>query len=198
MINLRPPHRPATPEDAHAMAELVNMAGENLPLYTWDSMAGPGESAWDVGISRARREHGGFSWRNTILREDSGSIIACLIGYPLEDTPQPVDYGEMPSMFVPLQQLEDEVPGTWYVNVLATYPEYRGKGYGSELLDIAEQLAVDTNRNGISVIVSNANTGARRLYKKQGYREYARRAMVKEDWENPGAEWILLSKEIRR
>lgn len=196
MNNLKPPYRRATPDDAFTMSELVNMAGEGLPLYTWNSMAGPGESAWDIGMSRARRENGGFSYRNTVLREDNGSVVACLIGYPLEENPQPVDYGEMPAMFVPLQRLEDEVPGTWYVNVLATYPEHRGRGYGGELLGIAEQLAIDTNRNGMSVIVSNVNTGARRLYEKQGYREYAKRAMVKEGWENKGTEWILLVKGI--
>ena len=39
----------------------------------------------------------------------------------------------MPPMFVPLQELEDRVPGTWYVNVLATLEEHRGKGYGKEV-----------------------------------------------------------------
>ena len=66
-----------------------------------------------------------------------------MIGYPLADEPEAVNYDEMPGMFVPLQQLEDLAPGTWYINVLACYPEYRGRGFGSGLLAIAEELAID-------------------------------------------------------
>jgi ribosomal protein S18 acetylase RimI-like enzyme len=100
----------------------------------------------------------------------------------------------MPAMFVPLQELENEASGTWYVNVLAAYPEDRGKGHGAALLAIAEKLATDSGRNGLSIIVSDANEGARRLYERCGYREVARRRKVKEDWETPGNHWVLLVK----
>jgi ribosomal protein S18 acetylase RimI-like enzyme len=119
-----------------------------------------------------------------------------LIGYPLPDQLKPANYEEIPRMFVPLQQLEDLVPGTWYVNVLATYPGYRGHGYGAELLSIAEQLAVDAGKPGMSVIVSDANTGARRLYERHGYVQLASRPMAKESWDGPGKNWLLLEKRI--
>ncbi len=195
MIDLANPYRHATPQDARAMAELVNIAGEGMPLYLWTRMAGAGESPWAIGQQRAKRESGGFSYRNAVLREDGGSVVSALIGYPLPDAPEPTNYQELPAMFVPLQQLEDLVPGTWYVNVLATYPDYRGKGYGAGLLSIAEQLAADTNRTGLSIIVSDANTGARRLYERQGYAEIASRPIVKESWQNPGENWVLLKKD---
>ena len=102
----------------------------------------------------------------------------------------------MPAMFVPLQELEDLVPGTWYVNVLATYPEHRGKGYGAGLLSVARQLAIDTRRTGLSIIVSDANAGARRLYARCGYRELASRPMVKESWKNRGENWVLLKQDL--
>ena len=194
MANLRPPYRHATPDDALAMAELVNIAGEGLPLYLWTKMAAPDEDPWEIGQQRAKRDSGSFSFRNTIVGQVDDKVVCALIGYPLADTPKPVNYEEMPAMFVPLQELEDLVPGTWYVNVLATYREYRGKGYGSELLAIAEQLAVDTARSGMSLIVSDANVGARRLYKRQGYAQLATRPMVREAWENAGENWVLLAK----
>ena len=176
------------------MAELVNFAGEGMPLYLWRQMAEAGESPWAVGARRAIREDGGFSYRNTVVREEGDRVVAALIGYPLPDEPACVDYGELPAMFVPLQQLEDLVPGTWYINVLATYPEHRGKGFGGDLLLIAEQLALDTRRSGLSLIVSDANSGARRLYAKKGYQEVATRPMVKDSWQNSGENWVLLRK----
>ena len=102
----------------------------------------------------------------------------------------------MPAMFVPLQELEDLVPGTWYVNVLAAYPDARGNGHGRALLGIADRLAAAGNRPGLSIIVSDANTAARRLYERCGYRETARRPKVKEQWQAAGTEWILLTKRL--
>ncbi len=194
MIELPMGFRRATVHDVDAMVELVNFAGEGMPVYVWERLAEPGESAWDVGRERARREAGGFSYRNTIVREVDGEVVACLIGYPLADIPEPVDYAELSAMFVPLQELEDLAPGTWYVNVLATSPACRGRGYGRALLDIAVRLAQDTRRHGLSLIVADSNAGARRLYESAGYREMARRPMIKEGFEHPGTAWVLMTR----
>ena len=194
MIELGPPFRYARPDDAPALAELINFAGEGLPFYLWTNMAEPGESAWEVGRRRALREVGSFSYRNAVVVEAGGHTLASLVGYALPDVPEPIDYDQMPPMFVPLQELENLAPGTWYVNVLATYPRYRGQGYGTRLLGIADRLAA-AGRTGLSIIVSDGNTGARRLYERCGYRERAVRPLVKERWENPGQNWLLMTKE---
>ncbi len=196
MIELRPPFRQATPGDANAMAELVNMAGEGLPLYLWSEIAEAGEDPWEVGRRRAAREEGSFSYKNTIVLEADGHVVASLVGYPLSDEPEPIDTEKMPAMFVPLQELENLAPGTWYVNVLATYPEHRGKGYGAKLLEVADGIAAEAGLRGLSIIVSDGNAGARRLYARSGYQEIASRPMVKEDWESRGANWVLLVKRF--
>lgn len=193
MIELKPPFRRATPEDATALAELVNHAGEGLPLYLWGKTAGPDGDPWEIGRERARREEGSFSYRNAIIREAEGKAAACLIGYPLPDEPEPIP-ADMPAMFVPLQELENLAPGKWYVNVLAAMPDQRGRGHGGALLALAGEFARDAGCSGLAIIVSDANTGARRLYERTGYRETARRAMVKNGWDNPGENWVLLVK----
>ena len=195
---LQPPYRMARPADVEAIAELVNFAGEGLPLYLWTRMAEPEQSPWEVGRQRAARESGGFSFRNTVVGEADSRAVAALIGYPLPDQPDPSVYDNLPPMFVPLQELEDLAPRTWYVNVLAAYPEYRGQGYGSALLQIAERLAAGSGCDGLSIIVSDANTGARRLYERRGYEARATRRMVKEFWDNPGKNWVLLTKAISK
>ena len=194
MVALSPPYRPAVLGDASSLADLVNFAGEGLPLYLWEKMAKPGESGWEVGRSRAAREEGSFSYRNAIVADEGAGAIAALVGYTVPDTPEPTD--GMPPMFVPMQELENEVCGTWYVNILAAYPQHRNQGHGARLLRIADAIAEDLGLKGMSVIVSNANYGARRLYERTGYTEIGRRIMVKDGWQNEGTEWVLLSKAI--
>ena len=195
-IDLPRSARAATPDDAAALAELINFAGEGMPLYLWGRMAEPGETAWDVGRRRARRDIGGFSWRNATVVEQAGAVAACLIGYALPEVPEPVDLAQTPAMFVPLEELERLAAGSWYVNVLATYPEHRGRGHGTALLALAARLATATGRGSTSIIVAGTNTGARRLYERDGYREIARRTMVKDGWDGPGNVWVLLVRDV--
>jgi ribosomal protein S18 acetylase RimI-like enzyme len=196
-IELELPFRQATPEDARALAELVDMASEHMPSCVWARMAEPGEDAWDVGCRRARREAGSFSYRNAIVAEVEGQVAGCLIGYPLPAEAESFGPHRMPPMFVPLQELEDLASGTWYVNVLATYPRYRGQGYGTRFLRLAEALAAASGQGALSLIVSDANERARRLYLRCGFRDAARRPLVKgEGWENAGTSWVLMRKSL--
>lgn len=193
MIELEPPFRRATPADTQAMADFVHFASEGLALYLWTRMAGPDSDPWAIGRERAGRDAGAFSYRNAIVAEQNGRTVAGLIGYALPDRPEPIAES-MPAMFVPLQELENMVSGTWYVNVLAAYPEVRGRGYGGALLAVADRLAAGNGNRGLSIIVADTNTGARKLYERYGYREIGKRRMVKEDWEHPGTDWVLLAK----
>lgn len=193
MIQLEPPFRAGIPADAPVLAELVNYAGDGLPLYLWGKLAQAGESAWDVGRRRAAREEGSFSYRNAVVIEHEGACAGALIGYEIPDVPEPIG-ADMPAMFVPLQELENRAPGTWYVNVLAVQPPLRGLGLGTKLLRLADEIGRTLGTRGMSVIVSDANAGARQLYERCGYRERATRPMVKDDWNNPGRNWVLLTK----
>jgi ribosomal protein S18 acetylase RimI-like enzyme len=187
--------RPATVDDATVLAELINYAGEGLPLYLWSQMAEPGEAAWDVGRRRAAREEGGFSYRNATIIEHDGQCAGCLIGYEIPDNAEPIP-DDMPAIFLPLQELENLALGTWYINVLAVRPQFRNQGLGTKLMALAEEKARELGKRGMSVIVSDANLGAHRLYKRFGYDERARRLMVKENWENEGRSWVLLTKNL--
>src|SRR3546814_15649191 len=77
---------------------------------------------------------------------------------------------------------------------LSVLPAVRNLGLGSGLLQLAEETARAGSLLGLSIIVSDSNGGARRLYERVGYREAATRPMVKEDWVNDGRNWILLPK----
>jgi len=125
--------RPATTDDADVLAELVNYAGEGMPFFLWNQLAGAAQTAWDVGRRRAARDEGSFSYRNATMIEYDGQCAGCLIGYEIPDNPAPIP-DDMPTMFVPLQELENLAPDTWYINVLAVRPQFRRLGLGTKLL----------------------------------------------------------------
>jgi len=197
MTDLNIKIREANPEDAAALAVLINFAGEGLPLYLWETMADAGEDPWEVGRRRAQREKGSFSYRNTVIAEIDATVAGCLIGYPLADDPEPIDLAEMPAMFVPLQELEILASGTWYINVVAAFPEFRGSGIGTVMLAAAERFAAQTDKDRLSLIVTDANLGARRLYERNGYREIAQRPLVKEQWDCESQNWVLMIKDMK-
>lgn len=182
--------RPAVRDDAGDLVNLINFAGEGLPLHFWKMIAAQGEDPWEVGCDRARRDAGGFSWRNATIVEIAGNVAAALIGYFVAEPEGPVDTSSTPRIFVPLEELEGLAGGTYYINVIAAYPQYRGGGMGTRLLAEAERIA---GGRALSLIVSDGNRGACRLYERNGFRIRAQRPIVKEDgWECEGENWVLM------
>lgn len=184
--------RNAREGDCAELARFIDLAGEGLPFYLWSEMAGPGEDPWEIGRQRAARDTGGFSYRNSVVPEVGDKVVGALVGYPVAADPEPVDIETTPPMFVPLRELENRAPGTWYVNSVAVLAAARGLGVGSQLMKRAGQTADDLGLRGLSLIVSDANHGARRLYERLGYEAIETRPMVKERWQNPGENWVLM------
>ncbi len=191
MLNRTSTIRPAERADADRLAQLINYAGEGLPLHYWGTLAAAGEDPWLIGRERAARDTGAFSWRHATVAESGGEVAACLVTYVIDAPPPQPDYSAMPSMFVPIQQLEDMAAGSQYVSVLAARPQFRGMGLGTALLDLAEREA---EGRLLSLVVADNNTGAMRLYERHGYRRNATRPMVKDGWRSAGENWVLMLK----
>lgn len=190
-LDLAPPLRKAVPADGRALAELVNFAGEGIPLWLWKRIAGPGEDPWAVGTARqAERAEAG----QIVVVDEGAGVMAAMTGYPIE-APEPIT-DDIPPLIKALQELENLVVGTWYLNVLATYPRARGRGLGARLIAHGEAIAREAGLGAVSIIVADENHGARRLYERLGYREIESRDMVKEDWQSPSSQWILLKKDL--
>ena len=183
-------------EDAEALCQLANYAGEGLALYVWEKNAAPGQNGWDVGMDRVLRADGAFSYRKAyVVPDDRDEPAACLMGYTIGPTPEPIP-DDMPELFVPLQELENEAPNSWYVNILACQPESRSSGIGSFLLGYADRLGREAGCDQMSLIVKDSNLRARELYERLGYRNVSRRPLVQEDWQTDGAEWLLMLKPL--
>jgi ribosomal protein S18 acetylase RimI-like enzyme len=95
-----------------------------------------------------------------------------------------------------MTELEALEPDAFFIHALATLPQARGRGFGTLLLRVAEEVARARGLLRLSLIVADDNEGARRLYGRLGYRQRAAREMVKAGWDGPGSEWLLLVKDL--
>lgn len=188
--------RAARKSDAAAMAALVDIAGEGLPSYFWSLMREPGQSVFEVGRARAARETGAFSFRNGTVAEIDGEVAALLVDYALDDPYELGDMSDVPEFIRPLVRLEAQAPGSWYVNVLAAFPEFRGKGFGGRLLAASETRGRERSHGRMSIIVAGENAGAVKLYKRTGYVERVREPVIEFPGCPHGGDWVLMTKEL--
>jgi len=113
--------------------------------------------------------YGGF----TVVEVD-GVVAGALTGRLIPVPHHRGDAADLPDLFVPLLELEAVAAGTWYLEILAVYPEFRGRGLGSAFLGQAEGLARQAGASTMSIIVEDANHDAHRLYLREDLTDRSR------------------------
>lgn len=169
--------RRATVDDARAVARLMAIAGEGIPMWLWSRAAKNGQDPLFVGTERAARSEANFSYRNAVLAERAGQTVGMMLGYRLEaPTPREIaGLDDLPELLRPFAELEFEVPGSFYVNALAVFDSYRDSGIGTRLLQAAAGRASALGCPRLALMVFSQNIGAVRLYERNGYRTIAAR-----------------------
>jgi len=197
-VRLEAPLRWARRGDSRRVAELLDVAGHGLPAYVWSLSAEEGQEPIEVGTARAAREDGHFSYRNAVVAEEGGEVVALLLAYRLPEADEEADLDELPEVLRPLVELELLAPGTFYVNGLATLPGYECRGLGTRLLNVATDLAAEAGCDELSIEVFEQNEGAVRLYERHGYRTVARRPAVPHPSFPYEGDVLLMTREVAR
>ncbi len=188
--------RDATRADARDLAYLINLAGEGLPEYLWGMMAEGGASPQEVGAQRAGREEGGFSYRHARVCIERGRVVGMIIAYRLPDPYGLEDLDDAPAPVQPLLRLEAQVPGSWYINGIATLPAARRKGVGRLLMAQAEASAIGAGCHELSLIVAEENRQACAFYHHLGFGELASLPLVPWPGCPHGGRWLLMTRRL--
>ena len=188
--------RDATVSDVEHLAFLINLAGEGLPIFLWRDMAEPGQHPLAIGACRAAREEGSFSYRNAKIIEIDGVVAGMLLSYALPDPYNIEVMDDCPAVVRPLLELEAKVPGSWYVNAIATYEHFRGRGVASALMSTCEDIARGISATSLSLIVSSENRVAHGFYLKLGYEELASQPLIAFPGGPGGGQWLLMVKNL--
>ncbi len=173
---LEAPFRPATIEDCYEIARLFKIASGGVAEYTWTTMqAGyPGLSPIEIGERRYASDKTAFTYKNCIVASQDDQIMGVLVTFPVADeVDEPSETHDQV-----LAPYSLEAPGSWHICAMAFFPEFRGRGLGAKLLAIARSQAQDRGFNELSLLVFEQNTGAVRLYKRNGFKTVDRAAVV--------------------
>jgi ribosomal protein S18 acetylase RimI-like enzyme len=187
--------RAATAEDSHRIAELFSISSDGVVDYVWMTLASeyPGQEPIEIGAVRYASEEGNLSYTNCIVAEREGAVIGQLCTYPVEasveNTDEPVD-----PVLEPYGRLE--IPGTLYISSLALFDEFRGMGLGTEMISIARDQARERGLDALSLLVFEQNTGALKLYEREGFREVDRAAVVPHSLINHTGDVILMTAPV--
>lgn len=176
-LHSTPGVRQAEACDAADLAKLIDIAGEGIPSWLWGQKCETGQSPLDVGEARARRDVGGFSFKNALVAEKEGQVLGMVLSYPIDEAPAG-DPNDLPAPVIPFVELEAHSVGTWYINALAVFAGGREAGIGTKLISASEAQAAAAGHRVMSIQVYAQNTGAFRLYQRLGY-EIAGRAKVR-------------------
>jgi ribosomal protein S18 acetylase RimI-like enzyme len=162
--------RPARKDESRLIAELFEISSDGVANYVWSTLQStyPGLPLLEIGRRRYEREGTAFSYQNCLMAEEQGRVLGMLHAYVVEaakeaeSEPEPVD-----PVLRPYSELE--APGTLYIAAIAVWPDCRGRGVGTRLLEAARERAQGLRLRELSLLCFAGNTGARRLYDRAGF-----------------------------
>ena len=189
--------RPARKSDASEIALLVNIAVHGGMARGWahDDDAEGTYDPIEVGRLEMMRDDTEFGWRSATMAEVHGEIVGMMLGYRKPDAFEAVS-PKVTGFMRPIEELEAEANGSWFISMLGVHVKWRSKGVGSALLDVAEIKRDETKAVAVALIVEDENEGARRLYERHGYAVRSTRPMRNYPGGEPGGrDWLLMVKD---
>jgi ribosomal protein S18 acetylase RimI-like enzyme len=169
--------RPATAADIPDLSKLLLMATDGVVASLYEGVI-PGLTTEKIVERRLAREGTCGAYTNCWVATDGTRIAGKLHAYPLDDLagdpPDPLVPEERYKVLEAFDALDEPAAGSYYINVIAVFPDYRGRGLGTRLLDIARAEARARGLTQLSLAVFEENAGAVRLYERIGFAIAAR------------------------
>ena len=166
--------RQAVKEDSTDIARLFLISSDGLAEYIWSKVAGPAETVLEAGARRYARGGVDFSHENCLIAEKEGVTVGMAHSFEMERDADADGISD--PVLKPYGELEDY--GSLYLSGLAVVEGHRNEGIGKALMEAVNLRAQALSLGRISLICFERNEGAMRLYRRLGFRELGRRAVV--------------------
>ena len=135
----------------------------------------PGKSVAECVIERRIFAPGGFAsiprWRVAV--DGTGTFLGALNSLPhqslMEAPDDPLLDEARLRPIAGLLELEAAAPESYYVNIIAVFPQYRRRGAGIALMEEAERLARLENFRTMSLCTFGSDPALQSFYRRQGF-----------------------------
>lgn len=174
--------RAATVNDCPKIAQLFSIASDGVANYIWSTLQAdyPGLSLIEIGTKRFAKEQTDFSYQNCVVVECDCEVMGMMVSFPLKASEAESEYNfelvnhsesslSQPDVLAPYYRLKLKVPKSWYIGGIALFPDFRGQGIGTQLLDIARIQAQSQGFQKLSLLAFEQNKRAVKLYEQNGF-----------------------------
>ena len=194
--------RDAVADDAPALAEVCVMAAHGVMELFYEGLV-PGKSVTDCVIERRILVPESFAsvsrWRVAV--DGAGTFLGALNSLPhqaLMDAPDdPLLDETRLRPIAGLLDLEAAAPESYYVNIIAVYPQFRGWGAGLALMREAERLARLENFRTMSLCTFDAADGPLAFYRRLGFDVQATRPIEPHPAIAVVGNFVLMARELQ-
>ena len=177
------------------------MAGHGVMELFYEGLV-PGKSVIDCVIARRILDRDSFAtfrrWR--VATDASGDFLGALNSLPhhvLMNAPDDplLDEARLRPIAA-LLELEESAVDSYYVNIIAVYPQHRRSGAGVALMRDAERLARLKNFRRMSLCTFEEDPGLMGFYRGQGFETQARRAIEPHPAMAMSGHFALMTREL--
>ena len=162
--------RPAAQDDIPHLAKLYMIAADGWADAIYHDLV-PGLSTNEIVERRFRREETTTSYQNCWVAMISGTVAGMLHACPFDDMmDDPVDPlipGERYVLYGSFENLE--APESYFIRVVAVFPQFRGRGIGGKLLSLAHSQARKKGFTELGLHVFEQNRRAVEFYRRAGF-----------------------------
>ena len=162
----------------------------------------PGKSVSDLILSQRILEPQSFAaltrWRVAV--DDSGNFLGamnCMDHRVLMESPdEPLLDAARLRPIAGLLELEATAPPSYYVNIIAVYRPYRGRGVGHELMREAERLARLENFERLCLCTFDTDDGPLAFYRRLGFEVVDTRPITPHPAIGVAGNFVLMAREL--
>ncbi len=179
-LHFYPNIRPALPDDYVPVSRLIVQAMGNLAC-TFSNSDNPAK-AIPLFEYFFQKKSNQYSFENTFVYVHNKKIIGSIIGYDgssLKIFRTPFLSYISEHYGVKDLKIEDETSaGEFYIDTLSVFPEYQGKGIGSQLISALCSNAKANKHRKMGLLVSEKNQMAKNLYERMGFKVLGKQNLI--------------------
>jgi GNAT superfamily N-acetyltransferase len=193
--------RDAVAADAATLAEVAMMAGHGIMTMLYEGLV-PGKSATQTLIDRRILNPKSYSalhrWR--IAEGEDRAFLGAVNCLPqsalMAAVPDPLLIGDRVLPVAELGELEELAVDSYYINLIAVFPQHRRGGAGRALVAEAERLARQARMTKLSLCTYEADASLMSFYVNLGFTVRERRRIRPNSFFPSSGNWVLLVREL--